>query len=236
VRWPAAALLLAALLSASSASAQTDGRPGPWALDVRAVTSPVPDDLTFYPRLQPTAVVPDRGLGLEVGAHVYLLNIGPSRLGVGASLFAVRATTEPLVQATTPSTGTGTATQAAAQDVQIDMRTIVPHISFNFGTRNGWSYLSGGIGATDVVSKTSGAIAGRREAERARALHVGGGARWFMKSHFGVGFDIRFHMVSSGTAGPIEESPPPATPPTSVGSLVTPSQRLLTVSGGFSFK
>jgi hypothetical protein len=236
VRWFPAALVVAALLSASSATAQTVSRPGPWALDVRAVTSPVPDDATFYPRLHSTALIPDRGLGLEVGAHVYPLNVGAARLGVGASLFAVRHVTRPVAPAPSSSSGSGTTTQVATQDVQIDLRTIAPQVSFNFGTREGWSYLSGGIGATDVVTKTSGAIVGRRQAERARALHVGGGARWFLKSHLGVGFDIRLHLVSSGTAGPIEETPPPTTPPTTTGSTATPSLRMLTVSGGFSFK
>ena len=235
MRWLSAAFATAALLTASAATAQTVSRPGPWALDVRAVTSPVPEDSTFYPRLHSSAQIPDRGLGVEFGAHVYLLNIGASRLGVGGSVFAVRAVTKPPAPAT-PSTGNGTATQTVTQNLQVDMRTITPQISFNFGTRNGWSYLSGGVGATEVVTKTTGAIAGRRQAERARAMHVGGGARWFLKSHLGVGFDLRLHLVSSGTPGPIEETPPPATSPTTTGSTATPSLRMLTISGGFSFK
>jgi len=117
---------------------------------------------------------------------------------------------------------------------------LTPQISFNFGTRNGWSYISAGAGRTAIVAKTTGAITGRREAEPVTAVNVGGGARWFIKTHFGVGFDIRFHMVGSGTAGPIEQTSPPLVPPAPgappVPMPATPSMRMLTVSGGFSFK
>jgi hypothetical protein len=244
VRWLPAALTLAAVVDGSAAAAQTSSRPGPWALDLRAVSSPVPEDPAFYPRLHTSAEIPTRGLGLEIGGHVYLLNLGASRLGVGASVFSVRSVTRPVAPTSSSGSGGGGATTATAvQDLQIDLRTIAPQISFNFGTRDGWSYLSAGAGRTDVVTKTAGAIVGRRQSERTNALNVGGGARWFLKSHLGVGFDIRLHMVSAGTAGPIEETPPPGTiPPTTppstspVTPTATPGKTMLTISGGFSFK
>jgi hypothetical protein len=30
-------------------------------------------------------------------------------------------------------------------------------------------------------------------------FNVGGGARWFLNRHFGVGFDLRFHRTGSST-------------------------------------
>lgn len=233
-------LLAAALVCASSAAAQTPSGPGPWVVDFRGVTSPVPDDPVFYPTLVPSALVPDRGFGIEGGAHVYLLNIGPSRLGIGASLFAVRSVTDPPPAATPPPGSTGTVAPPPTQSVQVDLRLVTPQISFNFGTRDGWSYLSAGAGRASISTKTAGSIAGRREAEPVTALNVGGGARWFIKSHFGVGFDIRFHMIGSGTAGPIEQSSPPLMPPATpvppAPPPATPRLRIFTVSGGFSFK
>jgi hypothetical protein len=234
----AAVVFLAALGIPRPAAAQTTSRPGPFSLDVRAVTSPVPPDPLFYPRLDASALVPDRGFGGEVGAHVYLLNLGPARLGIGASLFIVRATTTP---APAPPPSSGTPTGRAGQSVQVDQRLLTPQVSFNFGTGDGWSYLSAGAGRTAIVTRTAGSIAGRRETSSLNALNVGGGARWFLKSHLGVGFDIRLHLVGAGTAGAIAEtavSPPttPLPPAAPVPPSSTPSLRMLTVSGGFSFK
>ena len=235
----AAAVFLAAFIIPRPAAAQTTSRPGPFSVDVRAVTSPVPADPLFYPRLDPSALVPDRGFGGEVGAHVYLLNVGPARLGVGASLFIVRGTTEPAAAPPAPS---GAPAVRPGQSVQVDQRLLTPQVSFNFGTGEGWSYLSAGAGRTAIVTKTAGSVAGRRETNSLNTLNVGGGARWFLKSHFGVGFDIRLHLVGSGTAGAIEETPASPTPTTPVLPAVpvppsaTPGLRMLTVSGGFSFK
>jgi hypothetical protein len=216
------------------AEAQTSSRPGPWALDLRLLTSPVPDDVAFYPRLDSSALIPGRGFGVELGGHVYVLNLGPSRLGLGASLFAVRGLNEPETPAATSGS---TATVTPPQSVQVDVRTITPQISFNFGSRDGWSYLSVGAGTTSIVTRTAGSIVGRRESEGLRSFNVGGGARWFLRSHFGVGFDLRLHLVSSGTAGPIEETPPrPPVPGTGGGVTQTPGVNMLSVSGGFSFK
>jgi hypothetical protein len=223
-----AAFVTALLLCASPAAAQTPSRPGPWALDVRGVTSAVPEDEAFYPRLDSSALIPERGFGLDVGAHVYLLNLGASRLGVGAQVINIRGVTKPVSSApSTPGTPAET-----GQQVQIDLRIVAPQVSFNFGTREGWSYVSGGIGQTTVVTRTSGAIAGRRESERLNALNIGGGARWFLRSHLAVGFDVRLHRIPSGTAGPIEETPPPAT---SLASA-TPGMMILAVGAGISFK
>jgi hypothetical protein len=228
-----AAFVTALLLSASLADAQTPGRPGPWALDLRGVTSPVPEDEVFYPRLDASARIPARGFGIDVGAHVYLLNIGASRLGLGAQVINVRALTDPVVSSTT--TGTGTPA-AGGQQVQLDLRIITPQVSFNFGTADGWSYVSGGVGQTTVVTRTAGVITGRRESERLSALNIGGGARWFLKSHLAFGFDVRLHRVPSGTAGPIEETPPPLTPPDAGTAADTPGMLLFAVGAGISFK
>ncbi len=234
MRWVPAALVLAALLDTTGAEAQTPSRPGPWALDLRALTSPMPDDVAFYPRFDSSARIPGRGFGVELGGHVYVLNLGPSRLGLGASLFAARGLNEPQTPAASGTTGTVTTTP---QSVQVDVRTITPQISFNFGSRDGWSYLSAGAGTTSIVTRTAGSIVGRRESEGLRSFNVGGGARWFLRSHFGVGFDLRLHLVSSGTAGPIEETPPRTSPPgAGSGATQTPRVNMLTVSGGFSFK
>jgi hypothetical protein len=196
----------------------------------------MPGDPAFYPRLDTSARVPERGFGIDVGAHVYLLNIGASRLGLGAQFINIRSVTEPLAPATATGTGTAVVTPAAGQRLQMDLRILTPQVSFNFGAREGWSYVSGGIGATEVVTKTAGVITGRRESERLQSLNIGGGARWFLKPHLAFGFDIRLHRVAAGTAGPIEETPPPTTPPVTTAATATPGMMILAIGAGISFK
>ena len=70
--------------TAVPAAAQAKSRPGPWVLDVRGVTSPVPTDPDYYPPLA-AVLVPERGFGVDVGAHVYLFNLGPARNAFMAS-------------------------------------------------------------------------------------------------------------------------------------------------------
>lgn len=236
-----AAILCAALVSSVSAAAQTPSRPGPWALDVRGVTSPVPDGPEFYPRLDASALVPARGFGLDVGAHVYLLNLGPSRLGLGADVIHVRGTTTPTAVTTTSTTGsttgsTATTAAAAGQDVQVDLRLLAPQVSFNFGSRNGWSYLSAGVGTATTTVRTTGVITGRRESEGVRAINAGGGARWFIKSRLAFGFDVRMHRLSPGTAGPIEQTSPVVPSDTAAAPVTTPGMTIFAVSAGISFR
>jgi hypothetical protein len=129
----------------------------------------------------------------------------------------------------------------SGQRVQTDLRAISPQLSFNFGSGDGWSYLSAGLGVADVVTQTTGP-AGRRDTPWLQAINFGGGARWFLKSHFAVGFDLRFRRIASGAAGPIEleGSPPtadngdggsPESPPAS-----TPSMMVFSFNVGLSFR
>jgi hypothetical protein len=122
----------------------------------------------------------------------------------------------------------------AGQTGEIALRILAPQVSFNFGSRAGWSYLSAGLGTSDITTRTAGGRSpGRFEIRGLRTLNVGGGARWFVKSHLGVGFDIRMHAIAAGTTGasgtPIPGTPPPA-------PVVTPATRILSVAVGFSIK
>ena len=74
----------------AQAAAQTTTPPGPWVLDVRGVTSPVPTDAGFYPPLAATSV-PSRGFGADFGAHVYLWSLKLARIGFGANVVIVRS-------------------------------------------------------------------------------------------------------------------------------------------------
>jgi hypothetical protein len=183
------------LATAAPAAAQTTSPPGPWVVDIRGVTSPVPIDPTFYPPLD-NAFVPARGFGVDVGAHVYVFNVGPARVGLGANLVMVRGTASPPA----PTVEDGGST--AVQRLTVSMRIIAPQLSFNFGSRDGWSYLSAGLGAGRVNAEATDVLPGRHESGLLRSVNYGGGARWFLTPRLAFGFDLRAHQIAAGADTP----------------------------------
>ena len=184
-------LVLMALMPVSGAAAQTlnPGPPGPFVFDFRAAMSGVPVSEAFVPETETEVVpetetevdpevpvtIPSRGWGGSIGAHIYPFQLGPARVGVGVDALYVRATTP---------------------GVTTTLSSIAPQISANFGTSDGWSHLSVGYGATRVKVDPVGV------SESLPTFNWGGGARWFVGPHVGVGFDVRFHHMSAGEVVP----------------------------------
>ncbi|MBI2829373.1 MAG: hypothetical protein HYX77_08915 [Acidobacteria bacterium] len=194
--------------------------PGPYVIDVRGVTSAIPQDANFFPPVPTATIVPSRGYGIDVGAHVYLMRLGSGRLGIGGNVVRVRGTASPAA----PSSGSIPATPAAAirPDVRATLTTLAPQLSYNFGSAEGWSYVSAGLGRAQLRTGTSafGGSGSTSSAMPARSvdsgtrssINVGGGARWFAKAHLAFSFDVRFHLVSAGA----EEGTAQATPRTTL--------------------
>lgn len=213
----AAALLwlvwLAAVLVGVPAAAQIPPPrpPGPYAIDVRAVSGAIPQDASFFPPAPTGTLIPSRGFGVDIGGHVYLMQLGPARVGVGATLLRLRGTAGP----PTPPSSPGSSTPAAPRtipDVQATLTSVAPQISFNFGTADGWSYLSAGLGATRLSTATSGTpTAATRDAGTLSTLNVGGGARWFAYRRLAFTFDVRFHLLSAGYGDGLAAPTPRAT-------------------------
>jgi hypothetical protein len=160
---------LAGVLLGSQAGAQslTPGPPGPFVIDLRGSTSGIPTSIGLYPTIPEGGSVPSRGFGYDVGGHVYLFNLGPARLGLGVNVLGVRGT---------------------ATDATTTMNILAPQLSFNFGSSDGWSYLSAGAGTARVNAG---------ETASSSAINAGGGARWFIRRHFAVGFDLRWHKIAA---------------------------------------
>ena len=213
-----------------SATAQTapPNPPGPYVLDVRAALSGVPQDSTFFPPVSTGTVAPKRGLGVEIGGHVYVLSLGPARLGLGASLMRVGGASTPVVgedeedEDEEADEGSSAPTTVDA-GVHTALTIIAPQLSLNFGSGDGWSYVSAGVGRATV--RTRGPelfLDGERSSEKEtvpRSLNFGGGARWFMKRHLAFSFDLRFHIISAGE-----------------GDIPTPGATLVAASAGISLK
>lgn len=185
------------LISTGQAAAQTTAPPGPWVADVRGVTSPVPTDAGFYPPLAATSV-PSRGFGADLGAHVYLWSMRLARIGLGGNFIIVRSTVVSAVAATDEETGEA----PAGQRVTLNMRVVAPQISANFGSRDGWSYLSAGVGIATVATEAADVMPGRHESGRLRSVNFGGGARWFITPRLAFGFDLRAHRIAAGSDTP----------------------------------
>lgn len=150
------------------AQSLTPGPPGPhFVVDLRGATSAIPTSAGLYPTVPEGGSVPARGFGYDVGAHVYLFNLGPARVGLGASVIKVRGT---------------------APDATTTMDILAPQLSFNFGSSDGWSYLSLGAGNARVNAEETGSSS---------AINAGGGARWFITRHLAVGFDVRMHKIAA---------------------------------------
>ena len=130
-------------MTAAVATAQARDPIGGLVADLHGLTITLPTSQGWTPTVIATSpLVPGRGFGGELGAHVVF---GPGRhrrFGLGATgLFAQ-----------------GRASGGAADTVRVTTRlsTIAPHLSVNFGHRLGWSYLSGGAGVARVSSEADG--------------------------------------------------------------------------------
>ena len=82
-------------------------------------------------------------------------------------------------------------------DVTVNTRfsTLAPQISFNFGSRNGYSYISGGMGKANFTSERKDKPVPDPESG-SKTINYGGGARWFAKKHLAVSVDVRFYAIN----------------------------------------
>jgi hypothetical protein len=182
---------------AGTALAQPKEPVGRFVADVRVASAGVPGEAGWTPALPVATTTPDRGLGVEIGAHVYVWRTRSFALGLGASWLSARGAVSP----PEPGDGTplpGTPPPSATPAVSTRFRTLTPQLSLNFGHSLGWSYLSAGLGRTRVESEATlaGSIIAPRVSDGVKTLNYGGGARWFLTDHLGVGFDVRWHKLS----------------------------------------
>jgi hypothetical protein len=184
------AFVVAVLVTATAGigRAQQKEPIGPWVADLRVVTAGLPSQEGWTPAVPSGTVVPSRGFGFEVGAHLHLIRRRAIALGVGGTWLVARGTS-------TPATVDGMS--PTLPDVTTRITAMSPQISLNFGHSLGFSYISAGLGRSRAESEaTLAGTALARESDWVKTLNYGGGARWFLNDHVGVGFDLRWHKVS----------------------------------------
>jgi hypothetical protein len=210
----AAVFLLILFGAPSNTPAAAQGAPappGPYVVDVRGVSTGLPQGVGVLPGLAADTAVPSRGNGFDVGGHIYFGRVGGARLGFGANLVRVRGTA--VSPRTTPATTSGV---AGPPSVRLTLRTIAPQLSLNFGTADGWSYVSAGAGVTEVRARFVDLVEASGDSGSLLTINAGAGARWFVKRRLAVGFDARLYRLSK--------------------SEVLPASMLFSISGGISLR
>lgn len=209
--------LFAGLLTATPTAAQAPPEPiGRFVADVRGSFPFYPHDAEIAGLVgQPVDLLPSRGLGLTLGAHVYPFRWKAITFGIGGELFLSRGSQSPSAEdqaaATTP-----------LPTVQTRLRAFSPQISFNFGTRQGWSYFSGGMGNTTLTIRPEGTTTGPDGDPAARTFNYGGGARWFNTDHMAFTLDLRIFAMN-----PIVND---------AGGVVQPRTTVIVLNVGIAFQ
>ncbi len=205
------ALRVAFLLATtvSGVAAQDDDPIGRYIVDLRGsvVNLGQNEEMAQVRRLRANQF-PPRGIALDLGGHFYFLRLGPVTFGLGASFLSTAAhqpVVEPTPEDPTPGFPTFTPQDPTPDDDEMEpfiegvpvtsrFTAISPQITFNFGHRNGWSYVGGGLGTSrlNVYPQQPTTPVQRR----ARTLNYGGGARWFLTPNVALSLDLRFFAIS----------------------------------------
>jgi hypothetical protein len=181
------AMAIAATFVPAARAQEREKEPiGRFVADFRASFPRFPEDAAAATAIGVAADnVPGRGLGLSAGVHVYPFRLGKVAIGFGGEWLNTRAskTAEP-------------ATEGGPDGPTVNTRfsALSPQISVNFGSRRGWSYLTGGLGrAAFTTEREDDPVADA--GSKPRVLNYGGGARWFAKEHLAFTFDLRWYRI-----------------------------------------
>jgi hypothetical protein len=163
-------------------------RIGPVVLDLHGTVPRFPEDNGLAAsRGISLAELPGTGLGVQAALHLYFFRWRAITLGIGGEAVAARAKQTPASGAT------------GVRPVTEKFRTLGTQLSLNFGTGDGWSYLSGGIGRSNwsIIPGTRSPLV--VDDEPLKTVNYGGGARWFFRRHVAFSFDVRFYALNPGT-------------------------------------
>ncbi len=188
------AVVLAVVMPLASAEAQTTpGPPGPYVIDLRGAMVGVPAASEFYAALPTGAIIPGRGFGVDLGAHVFGPHVKGARLGLGVNGVVVQGRIGP-------------------PTVSARVTVVAPQVSLNFGTSDGWSYIGAGYGVGSISTRVTpdpdvepdpdevDVVEPRVDTGMVGTLNFGGGARWFVNRRVAAGFDVRFFRFSASSA------------------------------------
>lgn len=213
-----ACCLLLLLSCAVPAAAQQKEPIGPFVADIRGIFARHKAEPSVANDLGVSAAnLPPRSLGFAGAAHFYPFRAGKVTFGFGGNfVFARGSRTLELESAEDPATTTKGPT------ARRHFTTFSPEFSLNFGHRNGWSYISGGmLGRSKLYVDLESAPA--TGTSYRSTINYGGGARWFTTDHVALSVDFRWYSVAEQPAVP-------------GGVVFQPRTTLLVLSGGIAIK
>ncbi len=182
--------VLSSLLATSlPARAQPPQEPiGGYVFDVRGTLIPFARNGELAAaRELPVLDTPGRGFGYDVGGHVYVFRLLGITFGLGASYHASSADQAPGERSEDPD----------GPILRKRFSALGSQLSFNFGHRNGWSYLSGGLGSSRLSLFPVDPLNPEEPDQRAvNTLNYGGGMRWFISDRVAFTIDIRLYAIS----------------------------------------
>jgi hypothetical protein len=193
VRFALAIVILVLGLCPTLARAQSVGPLPPVVVDLHGFWSGLGQDPVTADNLDvPASDLPSRGFGLLGGVHGYPIRRGRFAIGIGGELIVARGRAQQEDDEGQP----------VGEPVQQRLRGLSGNLSLNFGDRNGWSYVTAGIGPMAFTtflgeSTPEGAVPSKS------TINLGGGARWFASRHVAISFDVRFYLTR-----PLEIVPP----------------------------
>ena len=184
-------LALAACAAPTATAAQSEQPIGLYAFDLRGAFVPFSRNPELAERYGfAAAETPGAGFGFEAGAHLYPVRWRGVTFGIGAGYhasFADQARFEPALDPEDEP--------VALASVRKGFTSVSSQVSLNFGGRNGWSYLSVGLGRSRLGLH---ALDGEPPApDSVHTLSYGGGARWFNWRHVAFSLDLRFYALRS---------------------------------------
>jgi hypothetical protein len=160
---------------------------GRFAVDARVAFPKFKDDPAIAAGIGVTVPnLPGRAFGLVFGAHWYPVRLGVLTFGIGGEMMTARRGR---------TIDTGTEEEPATTSVNSRFSALSPQLSFNFGARDGWSYISGGLGWSTFTAERTDAPLPDPES-RSKTINYGGGARWFAKKRLALSVDLRFYAIN----------------------------------------
>ncbi len=186
-------------------------RIGPIALDLHGTVPRFPEDGALAAsRGISLNELPGTGLGVRAALHLYFFRWRAITFGIGGEVVSARAKQTP------------DAAAAGVRAVTERFRTLGSQLSLNFGSGDGWSYLSGGIGRSNWSIIPGNGAPLVADDEVLKTINYGGGARWFVRRHVAFSFDVRFYALNPGTP--------------SQGFPASPRTTFMSVGAGISVK
>jgi hypothetical protein len=181
-------------------------------VDARGVFAGLGHDATTAGELTLTPdQLPGRGLGGVIDVTFFPLRGHGKALGIGGEGLLAFGSGQPLDSKGLPF---GPVLHRRVQNLS-------GQISLNFGHRDGWSYLTGGLGPLQFLTY-GGDTAPADPPAITMTQNFGGGARWFVKRRLAFNLDVRFYLTRPANS--------------TVTSAGRARQRVLVLSAGISIR